>query len=83
MPPNPAHAEITPRQQEVLSFIKDYIAEKGVAPSQTEVAAYLGVSQNSAAYSIGALVKKGALTKIKGIARGIALPKEPDNNPTA
>ena len=69
MPP-----EITPRQREVLDFIRAFSRDRGFAPSHAEIAAGLGLrSVNAASQHVRLLVKKGALTRTPGVARSLRL----------
>ena len=62
-------AHLTERQQEVLSFIRQFITKEGVSPTVREVALHFGfASPLSAQLHISALQKKGLITKntVKG-----------------
>jgi len=65
--------ELTPRQQEILDFICQAIANKGIPPTIAEIAEAIGVSSsNGVRGHLQALERKGAITLITG-ARGIQL----------
>lgn len=66
--------DLTPRQSEVLSAIKDYQARLGFPPTVKELAELIGVSSpNAAADHVNVLKKKGYITVAPGAARGISL----------
>jgi repressor LexA len=65
---------LTPRQREVLDFIRSFSTEKGYAPSRTDVCKAMGVSSTNAAQEIlTRLVKAGAIEIAPNIARGIKI----------
>lgn len=69
---------LTARQQEVLRYIARYIGKHGFPPSTNDLCAHFRFTSNAAADHIRALVRKGALRKAPGVARGISLPKHND-----
>ncbi len=64
---------LTERQLAVLTFIKDFIRDKGISPTLDEMAQSFGVSKITIHEHVNALEKKGALTKTRNMARSIAL----------
>lgn len=67
--------KLTPRQAEVLGFIKSYIDETGYPPTRAEIAQKLGFkSPNASEEHLKALARKGAIEMIPGTSRGIKLP---------
>lgn len=61
---------LTNRQAETLQLIKGFIAQKGYAPSVTEVADLLQLKSRSTAHSlVEQLVRKGYLTKTENEVR--------------
>lgn len=67
--------ELTPRQQEILQLIKDFMAETGMPPTRAEIADKFGFrSPNAAEDHLKALHRKGAIEMIPGSSRGIRLP---------
>ena len=67
---------LTPKQKDILDFMKEYIAEQGYAPSYAEIAKHFTLSSRaSIAQYLATLQKKGHLLK-NGTARGVALLKE-------
>lgn len=61
---------LTNRQQQTLEIIKSFIAQKGYAPSVTEVADLLHLKSRSTAHSlVDQLVRKGFLTKTENEVR--------------
>ena len=68
---------LTPRQAEILAFIRDTIRETGMPPTRAEINAALGFrSPNAAESHLKALAKKGAIELVGGRSRGIRLPDE-------
>ena len=67
--------KLTPRQSEVLEFIKCYIDDTGYPPTRADIAKELGFrSANASEEHLKALAKKGAIEMIPGASRGIRLP---------
>lgn len=64
--------ELTPRQTEILDYIKEYRQVYGISPSQTDIMREFGfASRNAAGRHIDLLIAKGYLKKQKGLARSI------------
>jgi repressor LexA len=69
---------LTPRQQQVLDFITDYIDGHGYPPTLRAIALNLGVKGNVSVIShLEALERKGHLRRESGSSRGIVLIREP------
>jgi len=69
---------LTPRQTEVLAFIRSYLQETGYPPTRADIARQLGFrSPNAAEEHLKALARKGAIEIIPGTSRGIRLPDAP------
>jgi repressor LexA len=67
-------SELTARQTEVLTFIRDCIQDSGMPPTRAEIAGKLGFrSANAAEEHLRALQRKGAIELIPGASRGIQL----------
>jgi repressor LexA len=67
-------SDLTPRQSEVLAFIREFIDESGMPPTRAEIAARLGVSSaNAAEEHLRALQRKGVIDLVPGASRGIQL----------
>lgn len=64
---------LTPKQQEVLDYLKGYIKEHGIAPSRQEIADNFGFHPTGALSHLKALEKKGYIELIPKIARGIVI----------
>jgi len=66
--------KLTPRQQEVLDFIRNTVEILGAPPTRAEIAQAFGfASPNAAEEHIKALAKKGVINLEPGSARGIRL----------
>jgi repressor LexA len=69
---------LSPTQQALLDYLRKHIASQGYPPSQMEIAAHLGFSQNrSARLHLEALARQGHIEWIAGQARGIRLTDPP------
>lgn len=67
-------AELTPRQQQVLNLIRQYIEETGYPPTRADIARELGFrSPNAAEEHLRALARKGVIEMVAGASRGIRL----------
>ena len=67
-------AKLTPRQQEILDFIRNSRAGLGAPPTRAEIARAFGfASPNAAEDHLRALAKKGLIVLEPGSARGIRL----------
>jgi repressor LexA len=67
-------SELTPRQKQILHFIRDSIADSGMPPTRAEIATELGFrSPNAAEEHLRALQRKGAIELMPGTSRGIQL----------
>jgi len=67
--------KLTPRQQQVFDFIKEYLDQNGMPPTRAEIAAELGFkSPNAAEEHLKALARKEAIEMIPGASRGIRIP---------
>ncbi len=68
---------LTPRQSEILEFIRDAVKRTGMPPTRAEIATMFGFrSPNAAEEHLRALAKKGAIEISSGTARGIHLAEQ-------
>ncbi len=68
---------LTPRQKEILDFIRKYIKDHGVAPTLSEIKQEFKFSSNSAAHQhVAVLQRKGFLKKLPFQTRSISLFQE-------
>ena len=66
--------KLTPRQQEILDFIRNTLEVLGAPPTRAEIASAFGfASHNAAEEHLKALAKKGVIVLEPGSARGIRL----------
>ena len=66
--------QLTPRQQEILDFIRSNVEMLGAPPTRAEIATAFGFSSHNAAEEhLKALAKKGVVVLEPGSARGIRL----------
>lgn len=77
--------ELTPRQVQILAFIKRCLDENGYPPTRAEIARELGFkSPNAAEEHLKAMARKGAIEMTPGASRGIRIPgSEADSEPTS
>ncbi|WP_434771328.1 transcriptional repressor LexA [Pseudomonas entomophila] len=75
--------KLTPRQAEILAFIKRCLEDNGFPPTRAEIAQELGFkSPNAAEEHLKALARKGAIEMTPGASRGIRIPgAEPKEEP--
>jgi repressor LexA len=67
--------KLTPRQAEILDFIKRCLEDNGYPPTRAEIAQQLGFkSPNAAEEHLKALARKGAIEMTPGASRGIRIP---------
>ncbi|ODU50714.1 MAG: repressor LexA [Thiobacillus sp. SCN 63-374] len=67
--------DLTPRQEEILNLIREWIETTGLPPTRAEIARHFGFnSPNAAEAHLKVLAKKGVLELLPGASRGIRLP---------
>ena len=67
--------KLTPRQSEILAFIKRCLEDNGYPPTRAEIAQELGFkSPNASEEHLKALARKGAIEMTPGASRGIRIP---------
>lgn len=72
--------DLTPRQQQILDLIANFIERSGYPPTRNEIAEALGFrSANAAEQHLRALARKGAITLQPGASRGIRLSAQTSN----
>jgi repressor LexA len=65
--------KLTKKQSKTVKFIKEFIDENSCSPTYKEIAEHFKVNVNAVQQSVSALIKKGSLEKVSGIARGLRL----------
>ena len=66
--------ELTARQQEILTLVRQHIHDTGFPPTRAEIASRLGFrSPNAAEEHLKALARKGVIELTSGASRGIRL----------
>ena len=64
--------DLTPKQAQVLAFLKRFIAERGFPPTRAEIAQEFGFrSANAAEEHLQALARENAVRLTRGISRGV------------
>lgn len=70
-------SDLSPKQAEVLAFIRRFLQSSGLPPTRGEIAAGLGLrNRQGIDQHLRALESKGALSLTAGISRGIRLREE-------
>ncbi len=69
---------LTEKQLAVLNFIRDFIRDRGIAPTLEEMSEFFSVSKITIYEHVNALEKKGALKKTRNMARSITLMPPPE-----
>lgn len=70
---------LTPKQRELLDFIKSYIDANGVGPSFEEMRKHLGQTSKSGIHRLLAgLEERGLIKRLAYRARAIEIPKLPE-----
>ena len=73
---------LTARQQEILDFLRSELNQAGVMPSTREIQQHFRfASQTAAVNHLKALEKKGAIRRMAGKARAVALPSMLNRKP--
>jgi repressor LexA len=68
---------LTPRQQEILDYIRDFQDRYGYPPSRREVAGHFGIYPGSVQDHLKALIRKGHLKREPNRSRGLSLNPAP------
>ena len=69
--------ELTPRQVEILEFIRLHMKDPGYPPTRAEICRAMGFrSPNAAEEHLRAMVRKGAIDMAPGASRGIRLKQQ-------
>src|SRR3989344_381835 len=71
---------LTPRQKQITDFVTKIVAQKGVAPTEREIAHHFRISGPTVHEHLTALKDKGYLEKTPGRARGIKIAKPGANS---
>lgn len=66
-------ATMTPKQQDLLRFIRDFWAEHNHAPSLSEMSDEFGISRATVHQHLGALKHKGMVVAVPNRSRSVAL----------
>lgn len=65
---------LSPRQRRILSFVNEYIKERGYPPSIREIGAAAGISSTSVvAYNLRRLEDRGYISRQRDVSRGLRL----------
>lgn len=67
-------SELTPRRQQILQFIRDFVEEKSYSPTVRDIAKGCGISSPSAVqYHLDILKQEGHIRREPEVSRGIGL----------
>ncbi|MEC9365106.1 MAG: transcriptional repressor LexA [Sinimarinibacterium flocculans] len=70
---------LTPRQQQILDFVRRHIAKQGIPPTRAEITTAFGFRSVTAAEDhLRALARKGVIELLPGASRGIRLTGDED-----
>lgn len=64
---------LTARQQQIVDFLRQYLASEGMPPTQAEIATRFGFTQKAAGDHLKLIAAKGAIELRRDIPRGIRL----------
>ncbi len=65
---------LTKRQKEILTFLREYLKERGYSPSLAEIARYFGIASLNAIYKhLKVLEEKGFIKRLSNRARSIRI----------
>jgi len=70
---------LTPRQTQIVRFIRRHIAKHGYPPSLKEIGSDFGITAAAAAGHLDAVAKKGVLRRQPNQARAITLTGDDDH----
>ena len=73
--------ELTETQRRVLREVRDFLAHRGFPPTAKELGELLEVSPATAHEQVGQLVRKGYVQRQPKKARGLAILRDPDDEP--
>ena len=73
--------ELTETQRRVLREVRDFLAHRGFPPTVKELGELLEVSPATAHEQVGQLVRKGYVQRQPKKARGLAILRDPDDEP--
>lgn len=63
--------DLTPRQAEILAYIREHIAKKGYPPTVRELGSEFTIHINAARQHLMALEKHGAIVRERGKSRAL------------
>ena len=79
-----AKKTLTPRQKQVLDFIKNYISQNDYAPTYEEIGKAVKLSSTATIHNhIKALEKKGYIEKQRNVTRGLVVLSQKDESNTS
>lgn len=83
MLPNPPRRANSPKEQDlarILDFIRAYLAERNLPPTQREIADGTYLSRSTVVRYLDILAERGLIVREDGMARGIWLPRGDDDD---
>lgn len=74
---------LTQQQARAFGYIREFIADRGFAPSLAEIGSHIGVGKTAAHRVVNALEERGCVQRVPGKARAIeaVLPRTVELNP--
>lgn len=77
--PRPTDPRLSPRQKQILDFVKDRIEENGFPPTIREIGEHVGLQSSSTVHlHLKTIERKGHLDRDKGSPRGLRLVQRVD-----
>jgi repressor LexA len=64
---------LTPRQQEILDFIRSFIAKRGMPPTLREIGAYFHITNHGVFCHLTCIRRKGYIEKVKFESRALRI----------
>jgi SOS-response transcriptional repressor LexA len=61
----------------VLSFVRSYVADRGLAPSVREISAGVSLAPSTVHRLLDELETRGELVRLRGVARGLLIASDP------
>ena len=72
---------LTPKQRDVLNFVKMYLGREGVPPTLNEIAAHFRFTCVTAFGHLRALEKKGRIRRVRGKVRALEVIEQDEHRP--
>ena len=64
-------SKLTQKQADTFNFIKSFIKDNGYGPTRVDIAGNFDINPNAAQQRVEGLIRKGAVTHIRGVMRSL------------